>query len=47
MPNFGPRLRFCGNCNDLLYATEDRERKVLVYECKNCRCCEDVPTSDW
>ena len=30
------RLRFCPNSNDLLYPKEDRERKKLVYICRNC-----------
>lgn len=43
----GPKLRFCPDCNDLLYATEDKERKRLVYECRNCHNREDVPQSEW
>ena len=30
------KLRFCPNSNDLLYPKEDRERKKLVYVCRNC-----------
>ena len=30
------KLRFCPNSNDLLYPKEDRERKRLVYACRNC-----------
>lgn len=43
----GPKLRFCPDCNDLLYAVEDKERKKLVYECRNCHSREDVPPSEW
>ena len=31
------KLRFCPTSNDLLYPREDRERKKLVYVCKNCK----------
>ncbi|CAG9460879.1 unnamed protein product [Pedinophyceae sp. YPF-701] len=39
-----PRLRFCPNTSDLLYAEEDKERRVLVYRCKakNCGYEEDA-----
>mmetsp|Transcript_2203 Transcript_2203/g.3830 ORF Transcript_2203/g.3830 Transcript_2203/m.3830 type:complete len:116 (-) Transcript_2203:74-421(-) len=43
----GPRLRFCRESNDLLYPREDKERKRLVYYCKNCDYVEDAEQSDW
>ncbi|KAK9832004.1 hypothetical protein WJX81_007830 [Elliptochloris bilobata] len=46
-PPPGPRLRFCPESNDLLYPKEDRERKVLVFQCQNCDYKEDAPRSDW
>lgn len=30
------KLRFCPNSNDLLYPKEDRDRKKLIYACRNC-----------
>lgn len=30
------KLRFCPTSNDLLYPKEDRERKKLIYVCRNC-----------
>ena len=43
----GPRLRFCKESNDLLYPREDKERKRLVYYCKNCSYTEDAEEADW
>lgn len=43
----GPSLRFCPESNDLLYPVEDRERKRLVYRCKNCGYVEDADPSNW
>lgn len=43
----GPRLRFCRESNDLLYPREDKERKRLVYYCKNCDYVEDADEADW
>ena len=43
----GPKLRFCPESNDLLYPKEDRERKRLIYVCRNCGYKEDAAPSDW
>lgn len=43
----GPQLRFCPESNDLLYPKEDKDRKVLVYTCRNCGFTEDAPTTEW
>mmetsp|Transcript_14974 Transcript_14974/g.42044 ORF Transcript_14974/g.42044 Transcript_14974/m.42044 type:complete len:116 (-) Transcript_14974:624-971(-) len=43
----GPRLRFCKESNDLLYPREDKDRKRLVYYCKNCSYTEDADEVDW
>ena len=29
-------MKFCQECNNMLYPREDAEEKVLVYFCKNC-----------
>ncbi|KAJ1659140.1 hypothetical protein IWQ61_001738 [Dispira simplex] len=29
-------FHFCSECNNLLYPREDRESRVLFYECRNC-----------
>ncbi|PKA52754.1 hypothetical protein AXF42_Ash001735 [Apostasia shenzhenica] len=29
-------MRFCCECNNILYPKEDREQKVLLYACRNC-----------
>ena len=29
-------IRFCQECNNMLYPKEDRENKVLLYACRNC-----------
>ncbi|TIC21115.1 cytochrome b5 [Wallemia mellicola] len=29
-------LKFCQNCNNLLYPREDRERRTLLFACRNC-----------
>ncbi|XP_014665495.1 PREDICTED: DNA-directed RNA polymerase II subunit RPB9-like [Priapulus caudatus] len=29
-------IRFCQECNNMLYAKEDKEGKVLLYACRNC-----------
>lgn len=42
-----PKLRFCPESNDLLYPKEDRERKKLVYHCRNCGYQEDVAPGEW
>ncbi|KAI9639315.1 uncharacterized protein MKK02DRAFT_39612 [Dioszegia hungarica] len=31
-----PTLRFCGECNNLLYPKSDNNSKVLLYSCRNC-----------
>lgn len=29
-------IRFCQECNNMLYPKEDRENKILLYACRNC-----------
>ncbi|RCV25790.1 hypothetical protein SETIT_5G194100v2 [Setaria italica] len=29
-------MKFCRECNNILYPKEDRENKVLLYACRNC-----------
>ncbi|KAF3782235.1 DNA-directed RNA polymerases II IV and V subunit 9A [Nymphaea thermarum] len=29
-------MKFCRECNNILYPKEDREQKVLLYACRNC-----------
>ncbi|KAJ1276736.1 hypothetical protein BS78_05G237600 [Paspalum vaginatum] len=29
-------MKFCCECNAILYPKEDRENKVLLYACRNC-----------
>lgn len=29
-------IKFCQECNNMLYPKEDKERKVLQYSCRNC-----------
>ncbi|XP_065578135.1 DNA-directed RNA polymerase II subunit RPB9-like [Artemia franciscana] len=29
-------IRFCQECNNMLYPREDRENRVLLYACRNC-----------
>ncbi|KAJ9575345.1 hypothetical protein L9F63_025704, partial [Diploptera punctata] len=29
-------IRFCQECNNMLYPKEDKENKVLLYACRNC-----------
>ncbi|XP_010937304.1 DNA-directed RNA polymerases II, IV and V subunit 9A [Elaeis guineensis] len=29
-------LKFCCQCNNTLYPKEDRERRTLLYACRNC-----------
>lgn len=43
----GPKLKFCPESNDLLYPKEDRERKVLIFHCRNCGYQEDADTSNY
>ena len=43
----GPKLKFCPESNDLLYPKEDRERKVLIFHCRNCGYQEDADPSNY
>ncbi len=43
----GPKLKFCPESNDLLYPVEDRERRKLVYQCRNCGYREDAHPSSY
>ncbi|RVW39915.1 DNA-directed RNA polymerases II, IV and V subunit 9A [Vitis vinifera] len=29
-------MKFCRECNNILYPKEDREQKILLYACRNC-----------
>lgn len=29
-------IRFCQECNNMLYPKEDKENKLLLYACRNC-----------
>ncbi|XP_018526197.1 DNA-directed RNA polymerase II subunit RPB9 isoform X2 [Lates calcarifer] len=29
-------IRFCQECNNMLYPKEDKENRVLLYACRNC-----------
>ncbi|CAN6868120.1 unnamed protein product [Brassica oleracea] len=29
-------MKFCRECNDILYPKEDKEQKILRYACRNC-----------
>ncbi|XP_037898221.1 uncharacterized protein LOC119642960 isoform X1 [Glossina fuscipes] len=29
-------IRFCQECNNMLYPKEDKENKILLYACRNC-----------
>ncbi|XP_057315528.1 DNA-directed RNA polymerase II subunit RPB9-like [Hydractinia symbiolongicarpus] len=29
-------IKFCQECNNMLYPKEDKERKILKYSCRNC-----------
>ncbi|XP_070578318.1 DNA-directed RNA polymerase II subunit RPB9-like [Ptychodera flava] len=38
-PSAGPGfvgIKFCQECNNMLYPKEDKESKVLLYACRNC-----------
>ncbi|GAA5828564.1 hypothetical protein JCM11251_000852 [Rhodosporidiobolus azoricus] len=35
-------IRFCGECNSLLYAKEDKVHHVLLYSCRNCPYSEET-----
>ena len=41
------KLRFCPDCQDLLYPKEDATRRVLTYCCRHCQHVEDVPPTEW
>ncbi|OAE29946.1 hypothetical protein AXG93_773s1870 [Marchantia polymorpha subsp. ruderalis] len=29
-------MKFCRECNNILYPREDRDKKILLYACRNC-----------
>ncbi|KAK7281574.1 hypothetical protein RIF29_09686 [Crotalaria pallida] len=29
-------MKFCSECNNILYPREDKEHKILLYACRNC-----------
>ncbi|KAL3664013.1 hypothetical protein V7S43_010900 [Phytophthora oleae] len=35
-------MRFCRECNNMLYPSQDREIRRLVFRCRNCGQSEDV-----
>lgn len=38
-------IKFCQECNNMLYPKEDKERKVLMYSCRNCDYSEEANNS--
>ncbi|KAL3321029.1 DNA-directed RNA polymerase II subunit RPB9 [Cichlidogyrus casuarinus] len=30
------KINFCGECNNMLYAKEDKQNQILIYACRNC-----------
>ncbi|KAJ2394042.1 DNA-directed RNA polymerase II core subunit rpb9 [Coemansia sp. RSA 2559] len=38
-------LSFCTECNNMLYPREDKERRVLMFACRNCDFQEDAENS--
>ncbi|CAK4077261.1 unnamed protein product, partial [Aphanomyces euteiches] len=38
-------MRFCRECNNMLYPSQDRELKRLTFTCRNCGHNEEVPES--
>jgi DNA-directed RNA polymerase II subunit RPB9 len=34
----GTSMRFCPNCNFILYPKEDKEERKLIFYCKSQRC---------
>ncbi|WOO80669.1 DNA-directed RNA polymerase II subunit RPB9 [Vanrija pseudolonga] len=41
-----PTLKFCGECNNLLYPRSDNNSKVLLYQCRNCNYSENAVAED-
>ncbi|KAK4688510.1 DNA-directed RNA polymerase II subunit RPB9, partial [Tremellales sp. Uapishka_1] len=41
-----PSLKFCGECNNLLYPKSDNNAKILLYACRNCNYTENA-TADF
>ena len=39
-------IKFCSECNNMLYPKEDKERKTLTYYCRLPRCNVAVPADD-
>ncbi|ORX35700.1 hypothetical protein BD324DRAFT_631301 [Kockovaella imperatae] len=37
-----PALKFCGECNNLLYPKSDNNSKILLYQCRNCNYSENA-----
>ncbi|KAL6535693.1 DNA-directed RNA polymerases II, IV and V subunit 9A [Orobanche minor] len=29
-------MKFCRECNNILYPKEEKEKKILLYACRNC-----------
>ncbi|KAJ6640156.1 DNA-directed RNA polymerase II subunit RPB9 [Pseudolycoriella hygida] len=38
-------IRFCPECNNMLYPKEDKERRVLLYACRHCGYREDAKSN--
>jgi DNA-directed RNA polymerase II subunit RPB9 len=38
-------MRFCKECNNMLYPVEDKDNKLLRFNCKNCNYAETIETN--
>ncbi|XP_065899754.1 DNA-directed RNA polymerase II subunit RPB9-like isoform X2 [Dysidea avara] len=38
-------IQFCQECNNMLYPKEDKERRVLLYACRNCDYSQEAENS--
>eukprot|EP00742_Colponemidia_sp_Colp-10_P006808 GILJ01007295.1.p1 GENE.GILJ01007295.1~~GILJ01007295.1.p1 ORF type:complete len:123 (+),score=11.48 GILJ01007295.1:29-397(+) len=39
-------MRFCRECNNMLYPKEDKQNRVLLYACRNCDHSEEAARND-
>eukprot|EP01027_Heterolobosea_sp_BB2_P025253 GEZU01038752.1.p2 GENE.GEZU01038752.1~~GEZU01038752.1.p2 ORF type:complete len:124 (+),score=17.62 GEZU01038752.1:99-470(+) len=39
-------MKFCAECNNMLYPRENKEKKVMEFRCKNCNHTEGRPEND-
>ncbi|EFC40070.1 predicted protein [Naegleria gruberi] len=40
-------MKFCSECNNMLYPRENRRLKTLEYKCRHCDFSERVPTDEY